>query len=826
MQINPPILLVGHCQEREANAAYHPFSEILQSHFATLPPELFDPDTHQFLANFAQLVPELYQVLPDLSEPLPLEPKQEQLRLISNLTQFIRRATQKRPWLILLDDLQWADQASLELLRYLSHHLPALALMIMATCRDDEIEPGHPLLDLWADLSDQPDFFHLPLERLSQTDLGQILTSIWQRPTPAALIEIIYERTEGNPFYVEEVAKGLVDENIITWSEDESHVPALEQLRLPKSVRDAVWRRVDQLSPKTLMLLRQAAVLGQTFRFDELEAISGMTEWEVLEHLDIALVRQLIKEGSGEAQLHFSHGEIRQVIYSDMGVLRRRLLHYQAGEALERRALPEPERIADKLAYHFSEAGEFERALVYSIQAAGRAELAWANVTAIHWYRQTLTLLDQLEGSVVAKFQPLRFSTCRRLGRVLTVVGRYEEALNHYISARSLLEDGSLTRDQQRQLADLYGQMAEVYEKRSQYDEALAWVKKGLGLLSEIELTPEMARLYLMGAQVFDQQCELDEATAWCQQSLTIASQIKTDLGRQILAQAYTRLSSICLMRGQYELVTHFCQESIAVYHQLTDLYGQVNAYNNQGLAYFYLGNWAGAGQAFDQSLNLARQLGSLDGQIAAADNVALIHLARREWGEALYLLQQNQAVWRQIGAARNEAWVLSQMAQIHLERADWPEAEAYLNQSQAIFSRIGAGDHLAELEGRWAQFYLKTGALDQALAHIRRSLELAASHGNLLDEGQSHRLLSQIHLVRHELVPAEAALRQSLQILTDLGSRYEIAKTRLALARLAVVTGSPDQARKHLDQARPTLIDLEAKVDLLEIHALEQELT
>ncbi|HXV42538.1 MAG TPA: AAA family ATPase, partial [Anaerolineae bacterium] len=527
-QFNPPVLLIGRCQEREGSAAYHPFSEMLRGYFATVPPELLDQEIHPFLANFAQLVPELQQLLPDLPEPPPLEPKQEQLRLISNLTQFIKQATQRRPWLLLLDDLQWADQSSLELLHYLSHHLPSLALLIIGTYHDTEVEPGHPLLELLRNLSDQAIYHHLPLGRLAQADLEQILADIWQQPAPAALIEKIYQRTDGNPLYVEEVAKGLVDGKLITWHEGKFHFPELDEIQLPKTVRDAVWRRIDQLSPETLLLLRQAAVLGQSFKFEELQAISGLSEWDVLEGLDVALARQLVQEIPGESQLRFSQAEIRQVIYSDMGILRRRLLHRQAGEALERQAMPEPEQIAEKLAYHFGEAGEFERALVYSIQAARRAELAWANETAIRWYKQTLTVLDGLEGEAAAQFQPLRISTHQCLGQALTLVGRYEEALAHIQHSLALaVEQGNLL--DQGISQRLLGQVHLAQPELALAETAL---QQSLQILTDLDNSYEAAKTKLVLVRLALARGSLDQAKTYLDRArpILVKLEAKVDL--------------------------------------------------------------------------------------------------------------------------------------------------------------------------------------------------------------------------------------------------------------------------------------------------------
>lgn len=825
-QTVPPVMLMGHCQEPEGGPAYHPFIELLRSYFVTVPPELYDAEANHFLGYFSRLVPEVRQLLPHLPEPAPLEPKQEQLRLMSNLTHFIKLATQERPWLIIIENLQWADQSSLELLRYLGHHLSSMALFIIGTYRDVDLMPGHPLLTTLRDLSTYATYHHFPMNRLSQSDLSQLLLNIWKQSVPATLLEKIYQHTGGNPFYVEEVAKGLVDDGIITWKDGSWHFPTLDEIRLPRSIHEAVWSRIRHLDSETQGLLRQAAVLGQIFKFNDLCEMSGLSEWDVLEHLDVALERQLIQEAPGEMALRFSHSEIQYVLYTDMGPLRRRMLHRQAGEALERSAQPEPERIADRLAHHFGEANEFERALVYSIQAARQARTAYANEAALLWYNRTLEMLKQLGLNEQTSFKPLWLLTHRSLGEILTLIGRYSEALTHYISALKLVEVDKPSPDQVRQLADLCCHIAQVHGKRGEYDVALEWVEKGLGYLKdEEELSTEMARLYLIGALSFEEPGKLDKAIEWCQKSLTIAAHIKTREGQQTMAQAYTRLGSICLLRGYFDLVVHFCHEAIEIYKEVDEMAGQLNAYNNLGLAYFNQAEWNEAVKAYTTSLMIAQQIGDIDGQNTVTVNLALVYRDRGDWDEALSLLKQSFITWQQIGAIEDEAICLSKLAQIYIYQKNWAEAQACLSRSQLLLAEIDTEEYLPELERRWGEFYLKRHKFDSALAHLQRAVELAVEQGNPLDEGKARRSLGQLYLALQKQQPAKMSLYQSLQLFSNLNSKYEIAKTRSVLAQQLIEAGSLQEAKTHLVQAMQTFERLGAKVDLAEARSLERHL-
>lgn len=427
------VVLMGRCQAGAGGPPYQPFREALQAYFATVPPELFNQETQQLIANFTRLAPELRQIVPGLPEPPALEPQQEQVRLITSLAQFIKQAAQQRPWLLILDDLQWIDPSSLELLRYLGRHLPETALFVIGTYRDTEVRRKHPLRVLLRDLRRIVSPRRLPLNRLSLADVAQLLSDLWIGPVPQNLTQKIFQQTKGNPLYVEEIAKGLEDDGLVVLDNGEWRFLGLEIVRLPQTIHEAIEGRIHYLSADVRDVLAQAAVLGETFRLADLVAMSGLSEWTVLEHLDVALERQLVQEMSGDAAMRFSHAEIHQVLYQDLGDLRRRRLHRRAGETLERRAQPEPERLAEELAHHFSQAGEVEKALIYSVVAARQAETLYANELAAQWYSHALDLLAQLDPAEMPLFEAQSLAIHEARDKVLTPQNTPPQTLGQFL---------------------------------------------------------------------------------------------------------------------------------------------------------------------------------------------------------------------------------------------------------------------------------------------------------------------------------------------------------------------------------------------------------
>lgn len=390
------LVLWGRCSEGESRSIFQPFREALQSYIAAAPPGFFDDNSLRLMSSFIRLMPELSHLFSDLPALPALEPPQEQLRLMANLAQFIERATRQQPWLLILDDLQWIDQGSLELLRYLGERLSQLAIFIAGIYRDTDVGHDHPLQTALHHLSQVPGYRHVSLSRLSQAEVTTFLENRWDSNAPENLTQIIFRQTEGNPLFVTEIARVLEDEGLVTLQAGQWEFPQAESISLPQSVSQAVDGRISHLSADTRNALSQAAVLGQIFRLDDLVGMSALSQWEVLEHLDLALERQLVQEINSNI-FGFNHKKIQEVIYNKLGVLRRRRLHHRAGETLEQREHPQPKQLAETLAYHFGEAGELKKALEYSLYAARRARAVYLNELALRRYQKAINLFEKLQ---------------------------------------------------------------------------------------------------------------------------------------------------------------------------------------------------------------------------------------------------------------------------------------------------------------------------------------------------------------------------------------------------------------------------------------------
>jgi ABC-type oligopeptide transport system substrate-binding subunit/DNA-binding SARP family transcriptional activator len=384
--------LVGACYA-EGGVPYAPFAQIL--HRALESDSDDDLDLPEFaLADLLTLAPALRLRYPDIKpEPRLDDPKTEQQRLFENLAIFFTALSDKAPLLLVLEDIHWADSGTLFLLRHLARHTRRQGVMIVATHREVEPDEARPLHEMLLDLHRERLATHLRLPRLDREQTREMLAVLFAEEITPVFLDGIYRETEGNPFFIEEVCKTLVESGKLTYQDGRWHRPSMEELGIPQSVRVAIQSRVRVLPADAQETLHLAAVLGREFDFDTLAVASDQDEEVLVEALENAEHAQLIEEVSGEGggTFAFVHALIPTTLVESTRTLQRRRLHRRAAAAIEARRADDFEA----LAYHYHQAGQAEKATDYLLKAGDRARGLYAHREAIDHYQQALGFLKE-----------------------------------------------------------------------------------------------------------------------------------------------------------------------------------------------------------------------------------------------------------------------------------------------------------------------------------------------------------------------------------------------------------------------------------------------
>ena len=392
------LVLYGRSDE-DLGAPYQPWVQALTPYAAHASLDELRTQLKESGPEAGRILPELLRRLPGLSVPLSGDPESERLALFESVDGLLAAVSRGTPVLLVLDDLHWADKASLLLLRHLIRSDRPSALLLLATYRETDLARTHPLAELLADLRRERRVERLLLRGLNESDLGALVASRAKEQPTIEFVRALHAETEGNPFFAEEVLQHLVESSALRpegrWISDAS----VAKVGIPESVREVVGRRLSRLSEAANDALAVASVAGRDFDRATVEKTGGPGGEALLDALDEAVRAKLLREVSGGVgQYSFSHALVRQTLYEELGTVRRARLHWRIAEVLEQRFTNALEEHLSELAHHFAEgalAGDPLRSVDWSMRAGAKATALLAYEEAIGHYRRALATLDQ-----------------------------------------------------------------------------------------------------------------------------------------------------------------------------------------------------------------------------------------------------------------------------------------------------------------------------------------------------------------------------------------------------------------------------------------------
>jgi class 3 adenylate cyclase/tetratricopeptide (TPR) repeat protein len=435
-------VFTGHCVEMSGAAPYLPYVEIIEQAISNpRSPLALRKALGDVAAEIARIAPALRRAFPDIPPPIQLPAELARRYVWNSFGEFLGRAAQGQPLLLVLEDLHWADESTVQLTEYLAPLLREMPVLVLGTCRDVEVDIYHPLSRVIGQLGRRRLVERITLRRLSFDGVRGMLRALAGQPAPEQLVRVIYRETEGNPFFVEEVYLHLVESGVLL--DEHGRVRPdlqLDEVSVPESIRLVLGQRLDRLTGSTREVLVAAAVSGRVFASDLVGEVAGAGQDELVEALDEAEQARLVLPGKAPGELMFSHELIRQTLLSGVAAVKRERLHVRAADAIAQRYPDDLDAHAGDLAYHLSHAGRYgDRAsLVRYLTIAGdRAFDAAAFDDAVGYFERALSLIP-------ADDQLRRAQLLERLAMALRSVGRWDHALgtmNDALDRYEALED-------------------------------------------------------------------------------------------------------------------------------------------------------------------------------------------------------------------------------------------------------------------------------------------------------------------------------------------------------------------------------------------------
>ena len=428
--------------------------------------------------ELARLLPELLAEDPRLPQPEPLNERWQRQRLFEALARiFVAR---NRPFVLVLDDLQWYANETLEWLSFLVRFEPRARLLIIGCLRSDEIDACHPVAQLLLDLRSAVLLTELPLTPLSEEETHALASQLADHTLDAAAGWALYRFTEGNPLFVVETVRADLDAAGLA-QPIESPVPGAPLPTLPPRVQSVIQTRLAQLSAVARELAALAATIGRSFTFDVLASACAQSEDAVVRSLDELWQRRIVRE-QGVNSYDFSHDRIRDVAYAEISPARRRSLHRRVAHALEQGYGADSDTFSAQIANHYEQAGDIQQALIYYQRAAEVTLRFFAYQDAIAMLNHAVSLVRNLPtGPTATELElELQMRLCTAWAAITSYLGSEADAA--YSRALELCRQ---VENKPYLFTALWG-LHEVALYRVEYEESIALARQCLEIATEL----------------------------------------------------------------------------------------------------------------------------------------------------------------------------------------------------------------------------------------------------------------------------------------------------------------------------------------------------
>jgi tetratricopeptide (TPR) repeat protein len=629
LQSDSYFVLEGRCFEPDQTLPYAPLVEMLAN------PDRFADYLRNTTPELAQLIPAFAPLLPPADAAV--DPNLQKRRLYQSLVTLLTNIARLHPVIVIIEDLHWADDASLEFLSYFAHYIPAERIALILTYRGEEIGSG--LERFLVGLERERIATEFKLSHLTLDEVRIMLDAIPDLPRslPSGFLESLYELTEGNPFFIEEVLKS------------QQSAADLQLLHIPRTIQATVQRRIEPLSPAARQLLTLAAVMGRRFDFGLLQHLTHKAEQELVEVIKELMAAQLVIEETAD-RFVFRHTLTQRAVYSGLLVREQRAFHRLIAETIERLYHGSEVYVSD-LAYHFYAAQVWAKAMNYAQDAGERARKLYAPRLALEHYTRALLAAGHLGLTP----PPSLYRTC---GQTCETLGDFEAALGHYEQA---LKAARQSHDRQAEWQGLHD-LGWLWTGRN-YARAGDYFQQAITLARDIGDSSMLAATLNRVGNWHVHQEHIQDGLASHQEAYTLFQNSGNTSG---MATTLDLLGITSFMGGNLSAGAAYYKEAIPLFRQLDDRQGLANSLMTLGMcgrSYMFITEDApitdfdSAYQLLQEALELTRQIGWRAGEATALIYLGHVLASRGDYAEALSCAQGAIEAAEDIG---HQVWLAS----------------------------------------------------------------------------------------------------------------------------------------------------------------------
>lgn len=650
--------------------------------------------------------------------------------MFNQLTDFILDTSEKNPVLLFLDDLQWIDESSSQLLHHLSRNISENKVIILGGFRPEELkikQKESPLQNTLVRMKEEKIVDIIEVPKMDQDSVTELVEKeIDQKDIPGEFIWSLYNQSEGNPFYIVEFINSLKDDGLLDGESSFSDFrQEISKTSIPTSIKDIIKRKIDDLDKTEKKILMVSSLVGSDFNFEVLERVMKIDVLDLLDGIDKLIDYDLIeeKEGTDEEIYTFTHLQTRSVLIDSMGKSRKRVYHQKIGSIIENFYSNEIEDHYYELGRHYFEGKKYDKAYKYSIKAAEKA-------------------IDSLDLHTAVQYFDKGIESLQKSRKIDQKEEKYIDVLNRKAEVCYQLEDWNILKYCYERIID---KSEEINEKESKaealfnlgnlfidlrkFDKGLSHTEQALEIFKEFDNEKGIAKCERNIGYIKQHDNEFKESIEHYKESIKYAEDIDDE---SILVSSYFELGSTYSLIGDHKNSIKFLKKSVPILEFLEDYTDLSEVYNRMGDQYMKNGNWTKAKECFDESMKYSEKL----------DNKIFV------------------------------GWSSFNAAELLTKTSDITEAKSYIQESKEVLKTTDNRSGLAavyKVEGIIAK---TEGDYEKAIEKLKKSIDILKELDIPFKIAEYKQELSLIYKEKGDTVESDKLMRESKLILDNMNKQ------------------------------------------------------
>ncbi len=728
-------VLIGRCLYYESTDPYIPFIEALGDY--VMDKEVQPEDTSGSMSVAGMPMSLIGAGLEEEEEIADISISDKRELMFDKVTSVVINRSKDNPILLFIDDLQWIDEASAQLLHHLARHTSDDRVLLLGAYRPEELVTGdseYPLDKVLDRMREERLVDMVDIKRLSFKSASEMIKKrLHSKELPQSFLMLIYRVTEGNPYYIVEMLNSMVDEGVIdpysyTWDPEKD----LANVTVPASIKDVTTRRIENLSNDGKKVLMYASVIGTEFDFEVLENSIKMDVIELLDIMDDLDAHGLIheKEGEGEEIYRFGHIQTRAAIYDNMGRSRKRVLHLQIANTIEEVYSDRIEEYYYTLSRHYYEGKDYDKAYEYSNKAGEMAVQSYATESALEYYDRALRSLkkskeidekDKKEEAILKQIGDLSYDTSdweiskdsfeklvdmakerddrdleegalRRVGHIYREIQKYEEAKEYFERSLEIAKD----EDNEEGIADANRGLGYLHWRSGKFDDAIEHYESAVEVAKDMDNQRILALTYIEMANLYSNRGDKELAIQYYKRSLPTL--IKHKSYRE-LARAYNNIGDSYMKMEEWDKAIEYFEKCTENAEKIGNKMYLGWSYFNRAEALACRGDPEEAMRYAERAEKLMKHLNDKIGLAATYKAMGISEVKFGNLKEALGYFEKALETIKELDIPFEESEIKYWFGHVYKEMGDKEKAMSFYTDAKSILDSIGAGTFIEKID-------------------------------------------------------------------------------------------------------------------------------